>query len=82
MIRSRIGTDPEVLRHHPPAQRVAGAECRDPILAPLQLGGELFSLDIPSHRTSGWAEMFGSPLGTVSRAVESPLEKLKGFERF
>src|SRR5262252_5692655 len=32
-----------------------------PILAPLQLEGELFSLDIPSHRTGGWAEIFGSP---------------------
>jgi len=30
-----------------------GAECREPILGALQLEGEIFSLDIPSHRTAG-----------------------------
>jgi len=38
-----------------------GAECREPILGALQLEGEIFSLDIPSHRTIGWADFFGSP---------------------
>src|SRR6266852_8471975 len=32
-----------------------------PILGALQLEGEVFFLDIPSYRTSGWAEIFGSP---------------------
>jgi hypothetical protein len=41
--------------------RGSGAECRDHILGTLQLEGELFSLDIPSHRTAGWADFFGSP---------------------
>ena len=61
MIRSGIGTDPEVLRHHPLAQRVAGAECRDQFSRPFSFEGELFSLDIPSHRTTGWPDFFGSP---------------------
>jgi hypothetical protein len=38
-----------------------GAECREPILGARQLEGEIFSLDIPSHRTGGWADFFGSP---------------------
>src|SRR5438477_9186040 len=41
--------------------RGSGAECRDHILGTLQLEGELFSLDIPSHRTGGWPDFFGSP---------------------
>ena len=41
--------------------RGSGAECRDHILGALQLEGELFSLDIPSHRTGGWPDFFGSP---------------------
>jgi hypothetical protein len=62
MIRSGIGTHPEVFRHHALAQRVVvGAECRDHILGALQLEGEIFSLDIPSHRTAGWDNFFGSP---------------------
>jgi len=69
MIRSGIGT-PEAFRHHALAQRVAGGlNARDHILGPLQLEGEIFSLDIPSHRTTGWANLFGSP---------DDLEKLPG----
>jgi hypothetical protein len=61
MIRSGIGT-PEAFRHHALAQRVAGGlNARDHILGPLQLEGEIFSLDIPSHRTPGWSDFFGSP---------------------
>ena len=63
MIRSGIGT-PEAFRHHALAQRVAGGlglNARDHILGPLQLEGEIFSLDIPSHRTAGWPDFFGSP---------------------
>src|SRR5216683_1278652 len=37
-------------------KRVGGAECRDSILGALQLEGEVFSLDIPSYRTSGGKE--------------------------
>ena len=32
-----------------------------PILGALQLEGEVFSLDIPSYRTAGWPDFFGSP---------------------
>src|SRR6266849_2374127 len=42
-----------------------------PILAPLQLEGELFSLDIPSHRTTGWLHFFGWR-ATSSADVASP----------
>jgi len=45
-----------------------------PILAPLQLEGELFSLDIPSHRTTGWADFFGSP----NDLEKLPASKLAG----
>jgi hypothetical protein len=43
MIRSGIGTDPEVLRHHPLAQRVAGAECRDQFSRPFSSRENYFS---------------------------------------
>src|SRR5215470_16532489 len=44
MIRSGIGTDPEVLRHHPLAQRVAGAECRDQFSRPFSSRENYFLL--------------------------------------
>src|SRR6266851_10225241 len=47
MIRSRIGTDPEVLRHHPLAQRVAGAECRDQFSRPFSSRENYFLLTFP-----------------------------------
>ncbi len=61
MIRSGIGTDPEVLRHHPLAQRVAGAECR-----------ELVSAFSPCHALCQWVvtkvprDLFRSPTGSYS----------------
>ncbi len=47
MIRSAIGTDPEVLRHHPLAQRVAGAECRDQFSRPFSSRENYFLLTFP-----------------------------------
>ena len=51
--------------------RGRGAECREPILGARQLEGEIFSLDIPSHRTTGWADLFGSP-NDFEKPPESP----------
>jgi len=47
MIRSGIGTDPEVLRHPPLAQRVAGAECRDQFSRPFSSRENYFLLTFP-----------------------------------
>src|SRR5260370_41816245 len=53
MIRSRIGTDPEVLRHHPLAQRVAGAECRDQFSRPFSSRENYFLLTFPLIEPEG-----------------------------
>ncbi len=60
MIRSAIGTDPEVLRHHPLAQRVAGAECRDQFSRPFSSRENYFLLTFPLIERRV-AEVFGSP---------------------
>jgi hypothetical protein len=49
------------LRHMHRAERAGGAECKGELSPGFQLGGKVFSLDIPSYRTTGWAEFFGSP---------------------
>ena len=36
-----------------------------PILGAFQLEGEIFSLDIPSHRTRRWADFLGVAVGTI-----------------
>ena len=53
MIRSAIGTDPEVLRHHPLAQRVAGAECRDQFSRPFSSRENYFLLTFPLIEPQG-----------------------------
>ena len=53
MIRSGIGTDPEVLRHHPLAQRVAGAECRDQFSRPFSSRENYFLLTFPLIEPQG-----------------------------
>ena len=53
MIRSGIGTDPEVLRHHPLAQRVAGAECRDQFSRPFSSRESYFLLTFPLIERQG-----------------------------
>ena len=63
MIRSGIGTDPEVLRHHPLAQRVAGAECRDQFSRPFSSRENYFSLTFPL------IERQGGPISLGPRAI-------------
>jgi hypothetical protein len=53
MIRSGIGTDPEVLRHHPLAQRVVGAECRDQFSRPFSSREKYFLLTFPLIEPKG-----------------------------
>jgi len=59
MIRSGIGTDPEVLRHHPLAQRVAGAECRDQFSRPFSSRGNYFLLTFPLIEREGGQKYTG-----------------------
>ena len=63
MIRSGIGTDPEVLRHHPLAQRVAGAECRDQFSRPFSSREKYFLLTFPL------IEREGAPISLGPRAI-------------
>jgi hypothetical protein len=49
------------LRHMHRAERAGGAECKGELSPGFQLGGKVFSLDIPSYRTAGWTDLFGSP---------------------
>jgi hypothetical protein len=49
------------LRHMHRAERAGGAECKGELSPGFQLGGKVFSLDIPSYRTTGWDNFFGSP---------------------
>jgi hypothetical protein len=41
------------LRHMHRAERAGGAECKGELSPGFQLGGKVFSLDIPSYRTEG-----------------------------
>src|SRR6266481_2196454 len=66
MIRSRIGTDPEVLRHHPLAQRVAGAECRDQFSRPFSSMENYFLLTFPL------IEREGGPISLGPRLIWKP----------
>src|SRR6266849_2374128 len=59
MIRSAIGTDPEVLRHHPLAQRVAGAECRDQFSRPFSSRENYFLLTFPLIEPQGGSISLG-----------------------
>src|SRR5713101_2109749 len=63
MIRSAIGTDPEVLRHHPLAQRVAGAECRDQFSRPFSSRKNYFLLTFPL------IELQGGPISLGPRTI-------------
>ncbi len=69
MIRSAIGTDPEVLRHHPLAQRVAGAECRDQFSRPFSSRENYFLLTFPLIERQGGFVCLGPQTISLAHAA-------------